>query len=354
MRLPSFSKTGVGQVDEAGARHAASSSSNSRRVERRRPGTPPRAAGRWICRRPSRSASSTRAMACALRLGGGRGSAAPRTRAGAQKSQMPQASAGVARGRRSGAPGCSMRQSLPRRSGSSCSNCARLLLALREVGLAPVVAAAARRSRRNRPARRRGSTAFRAPCRTPRRPAAAGAAAPPWAAARRSSASKMRVQHGDVRVVALEEEVVRVAVGVGVHQDGAARARRRGRRGRSPGSRPPGCRAARCGSRCGRRACRCPCRRRWWPPSPRCGRSRNACLHPLAALGVQAGVVGGGGEVAPEHAAPGSRPACASACRRWPGGARRRAGVSCASAARSRGRSLHHLDGDVARGGSRG
>ncbi len=49
------------------------------------------------------------------------------------------------------------------------------------------------------------------------------------------------LQHRGVRVVALEEEIVGAAIGVGVHEDGAARLPIRGPRGRSPGSRLPDC-----------------------------------------------------------------------------------------------------------------
>ena len=45
-------------------------------------------------------------------------------------------------------------------------------------------------------------------------------------------------------------------------------ARRRGRRGRSPDNRPRSISGCRHGRRSARRACRCPCRRRWSPPSP--------------------------------------------------------------------------------------
>ena len=102
---------------------------------------------------------------------------------------------------------------------------------------------------------------------------------------------------GDGRVVALEEEVVHLAVGEGVEEDGA------GGLAVASGAADllvvglDGCRGARCGRRCGRRPCRCPCRRRWWRRRRRACRLRKCALHALAGAWVEAGVVGGGAEV---------------------------------------------------------
>ena len=39
---------------------------------------------------------------------------------------------------------------------------------------------------------------------------------------RRTSRAIDAFEHGDVRIIAIEEEIVRETVGIGVHQDGAA------------------------------------------------------------------------------------------------------------------------------------
>ena len=165
---------------------------------------------------------------------------------------------------------------------------------------------------------------------------------------------KIRSSIRDVRIVALEEEIVRVAVGVGVHQDRRGSACHRGPRARSPGNTLPGCPAAPCGSRCGRPACRSPCRTRSSPPLLRACPARNSFLHPLAALRVEPGVIRPRRESRRSALRPALRPACASACRRWPGAGRRSSSSSRASAARCDGAIFDHLDARDCRGGTRG
>ena len=77
-------------------------------------------------------------------------------------------------------------------------------------------------------------------------------------------------------------------------------------------------------------------------------------LHALAVLGIEAGVVGGAGEVVGKFGGRLRWPARASGCRRWPGGARSSISSSRGECGALRGRDLHHFDGEVVAAETRG
>ena len=149
------------------------------------------------------------------------------------------------------------------------------LPALRSAGRPRTAASARRRCRPRSPAARCRCRSCRTACRRALRSRrAAGCGGTPrsrTAPASRPGAPEppavRRVAVGAVDHLALLDHV-----GQPVGQPGGRRLRRRGRRGRSPGSSPRPTSAGPGGRRTGRRACRCPCRTRWWPPSP--GRPR--------------------------------------------------------------------------------